>query len=98
MRVAKQQGQTPAQLETYLAHLHLLGLQPDEQTFNVLLRAYIAHNNLQGAADVLDRMTDHGELGCVRTCQGWAMWCLSDSASLAQLVYTAWRGLLQQLA
>lgn len=68
MRVAKQQGQNPAQLEAYLGHLQLLGLQPDEQTFNVLLRAYIADSNLQGAAGVLDRMTDHGESTALQCC------------------------------
>lgn len=62
MRVAKQQGQTPAQLEGYLAHLRRLGLQPDKQTFNVLVRAYVAHNDLQGAANVLERMISDGIL------------------------------------
>lgn len=61
MRVAKQQGQTPAQLEGYLAHLRRLGLQPDKQTFNVLVRAYVAHNDLQGAANMLERMINDGE-------------------------------------
>lgn len=61
MRVAKQQGQTPAQLEGYLAHLRRLGLQPDKQTFNVLVRAYVAHHDLQGAANMLERMVSDGQ-------------------------------------
>lgn len=61
MRVAKQQGQTPAQLEGYLVHLHQLGLKPDEQTFNVLLRAYGAHQDLQGASNLLERMDKAGK-------------------------------------
>ena len=65
MRVAKQQGQSPAQLEEYLIKLHRLGLSPDEQTFNVLLRAYLAHSDLSEATRILDRM---GE-------QGVSMWC-----------------------
>ena len=62
MRVAKQQGQTPAQLEEYLSRLHQLGLKPDEQTFNVLLRAYLAHGNLSEATRILDRMSAQGEV------------------------------------
>lgn len=60
MRVAKQQGQSPAQLEEYLTRLHKLGLKPDEQTFNVLLRAYLAHGNLSEALRILERMATQG--------------------------------------
>ena len=66
MRVAKQQGQSPAQLEQYLVRLRNLGLTPDEQTFNVLLRAYVAHGNLSEATRILERMGTQG----VGTC-----WC-----------------------
>lgn len=65
MRVAKQQGQSPAQLEAYLEQLRKLGLQPDEQTFNVLLRAYVAYGNLEGASDILERMVEDGESPCL---------------------------------
>ena len=60
MRVAKQQGQSPAQLEEYLIRLHKLGLTPDERTFNVLLRAYVAHGNLSDATRILERMGAQG--------------------------------------
>ena len=61
MRVARQQGQSPAQLEEYVIRLHRLGLAPDEQTFNVLLRAYVAHGQLAEATAILDRMGAAGE-------------------------------------
>ena len=64
MRVAKQQGQSPAQLEEYLVKLHRLGLSPDEQTFNVLLRAYLAHGDLSEATRILDRMGEQGVSIC----------------------------------
>lgn len=60
MRVAKQQGQSPAQLEEYLVRLHKLGLTPDEQTFNILLRAYVAHGNLREAVNILERLSAQG--------------------------------------
>lgn len=60
MRVAKQQGQSPAQLEEYLVRLHKLGLSPDQQTFNILLRAYLAHGNLSEAANILERISAQG--------------------------------------
>ena len=60
MRLAKQQGQSPAQLEEHLLRLLTLGLQPNEQTFNVLLRAYLAHGNAGEATRILDRMGTHG--------------------------------------
>ena len=64
MRVARQQGQSPAQLEEYLTRLHKLGLIPDEQTFNVLLRAYLAHDNLTEATRILERMGTQGMGTC----------------------------------
>ena len=60
MRLALRQGQTPAQLEAYLARMLKLGLQPNEQTFNVLLRAGTAHGQLAQAASILDRMNAAG--------------------------------------
>ncbi|DBA79649.1 TPA: hypothetical protein ACH3X1_008327 [Trebouxia sp. C0004] len=62
MRLAKQQGQSPAQLEQYLIRLHRLGLKPDEQTYNILLRAYAEHGDLKAAAEILDRMGADGIL------------------------------------
>lgn len=60
MRLAKQQGQSPAQLEQYLIRLHQLGLKPEEQTYNILLRAYAEHGDLKAAAEILDRMGADG--------------------------------------
>ncbi|KAL3161476.1 hypothetical protein ABBQ32_010357 [Trebouxia sp. C0010 RCD-2024] len=60
MRLARQQGQSPAQLEEYLLRLLTLGLQPNEQTFNLLLRAYLAHGNTVEATRILDRMGARG--------------------------------------
>lgn len=66
MRLAKQQGQSPAQLEQYLIRLHQLGLKPEEQTYNILLRAYAEHDDLKAAAEILGRMgTDGTHLGLV---------------------------------
>ena len=65
MRVAQQQGQSPAQLEAYLEQIYQWGLQPDQQTFNVLLRAYAAEQDLEGASDVLERMAEHGEISAL---------------------------------
>ncbi|KAA6420539.1 MAG: hypothetical protein FRX49_09700 [Trebouxia sp. A1-2] len=62
MRLAKQQGQSPAQLEQYLIRLHQLGLRPEEQTYNILLRAYAEHGDLKAAAEILDRMGADGLL------------------------------------
>lgn len=62
MRLAKQQGQSPAQLEQYLIRLHQLGLKPEEQTYNILLRAYAEHGDLKAAAEILDRMGTDGIL------------------------------------
>ncbi len=60
MRMAEQQGQFPSQLEDYLVRLRRLGLRPDEQTFNILLRAYAAHDDLEAATGILDRMEADG--------------------------------------
>lgn len=60
MRLARQQGQSPAQLEQYLLRLRKLRLQPSEQTFNTLLRAYAEHGNLRAATGILDRMDADG--------------------------------------
>lgn len=66
MRLAKQQGQSPAQLEQYMIRLHQLGLKPEEQTYNILLRAYAEHGDLKAAAEILDRMgADGTHLGLV---------------------------------
>lgn len=64
MRLARQQGQSPAQLEEYLLRLLTLGLQPNEQTFNLLLRAYLAHGNTVEATRILDRMGARGMSKC----------------------------------
>lgn len=68
MRLARQQGQGPAQLEEYLLRLLTLGLQPNEQTFHVLLRAYLDHGNTVEATSILDRMGAHGMGMCCCPC------------------------------
>lgn len=60
MRMALHQGRTPAQLEAYLLRLRGMGLKPDAQTFNVLLRAYAARGDLQAATETLERMGAEG--------------------------------------
>ena len=60
MRAAQHQGQSPAQLEAHVKGLQELGLEPTEQTFNVLLRAHAAAGNLVAAAEVMDRMSAAG--------------------------------------
>ncbi len=72
MRLAKQQGQSPAQLEQYLIRLHQLGLKPEEQTYNILLRAYAEHGDLKAAAEILDRMgADGTQSGLWVLCSVW---------------------------
>ena len=60
MRAAQHLGQSPEQLEGHLQGLQELGLQPTEQTFNVLLRAHAAAGNLQAATEIMDRMNMAG--------------------------------------
>ena len=60
MRAAQHQGQSPEQLEGHLQGLQELGLQPTEQTFNVLLRAHAAAGNLRAASEVMERMSAAG--------------------------------------
>ena len=60
MRAAQQQGQTAAELEDHLLSLRSQGLTPDEQTFNILLRAYAAEGDLAAASNILDRMGAEG--------------------------------------
>ena len=80
MRLAKQQGQSPAQLEQYLIRLHQLGLKPEEQTYNILLRAYAEHGDLKAAAEILDRMgADGTPLGLVVLILFNLLYALQDS-------------------
>ena len=99
MRLAQRQGQTPAQLEAYIARLQKLGLQPDQQTFNVLIRACAAHSQLDQASGILDRMSAAGVSLCSlpSTCNGfWAAWslvsagCITVPACLSDFLPACW--------
>lgn len=89
MRVATQQGKTPAQLEEYLLRLLKLRVKPSEQTFNALLRAHLAHGDAAAANRILDQMGAQGEGVCaflppvmwLKSCKGKAL-DLAQSTSM----------------